>query len=201
MKTEKICINNRELGMTVALAMTEQLGANQGLERRQILHLRLLAEELFGMLRSITGEIEADYWLEYEGKRFDIHMKSDVKLTEEMRQQFLSASSSGENAAAKGFMGKLRVLISEALVTKPSVPGFSLGLVSMASPTAQTAGASAYQWSMEKYKNEVQKQKDGDAEASESWDELEKSIVANVADEVKVSILGANVEIIVSKTF
>ena len=117
MKTEKICINNRELGMTVALAMTEQLGAKQGLERRQILHLRLLAEELFGMLRSITGEIEADYWLEYEGKRFDIHMKSDVKLTEEMRQQFLSASSSGENAAAKGFMGKLRVMISEALVT------------------------------------------------------------------------------------
>ena len=196
MKTEKISINNRELGMTVALSMTEKLGAEQGLERKQILHLRLLAEELFSMLRSLTGEVDAEYWLEYEGKRFDIHMKSDVKLTDELRQQFLSASTSGENAAAKGVMGKLRVMIAEALVTRPSVPAFSLGLVSAASPTAQVAGANAYQWSMEKYKAEVKKQKD-----EESWDELEKSIVANIADEVSVRIIGANVEIIVTKAF
>lgn len=196
MKTEKISINNRELGMTVALGMTEKLGAEQGLERKQILHLRLLAEELFSMLRSLTGEVDAEYWLEYEGKRFDIHMKSDVKLTDELRQQFLSASTSGENAAAKGVMGKLRVMIAEALVTRPSVPAFSLGLVSAASPTAQVAGANAYQWSMEKYKAEVKKQKD-----EESWDELEKSIVANIADEVSVRIIGANVEIIVTKAF
>ena len=196
MKTEKISINNRDLGMTVALGMTEKLGAEQGLERKQILHLRLLAEELFSMLRSLTGEVDAAYWLEYEGKRFDIHMKSDVKLTDELRQQFLSASTSGENAAAKGVMGKLRVMIAEALVTRPSVPAFSLGLVSAASPTAQVAGANAYQWSMEKYKAEVKKQKD-----EESWDELEKSIVANIADEVSVRIIGANVEIIVTKAF
>ena len=196
MKTEKISINNRELGMTVALGMTEKLGAEQGLERKQILHLRLLAEELFSMLRSLTGEVDAEYWLEYEGKRFDIHMKSDVVLTDELRQQFLSASTSGENAAAKGVMGKLRVMIAEALVTRPSVPAFSLGLVSAASPTAQVAGANAYQWSMEKYKAEVKKQED-----AESWDELEKSIVANIADEVSVRIIGANVEIIVTKAF
>ena len=196
MKTEKISINNRELGMAIALGMTEKLGAQQGLERKQILHLRLLAEELFSMLRSLTGEVDAEYWLEYEGKRFDIHMKSDVRLTDELRQQFLSASTSGENAAAKGVMGKLRVMIAEALVAKPSVPAFSLGLVSAASPTAQVAGANAYQWSMEKYKAEVKKRQD-----EESWDELEKSIVANIADEVSVRIIGANVEIIVSKAF
>ena len=196
MKTEKISINNRELGMAIALGMTEELGAQQGLERKQILHLRLLAEELFSMLRSLTGEVDAAYWLEYEGKRFDIHMKSDVRLTDELRQQFLSASTSGENAAAKGVMGKLRVMIAEALVAKPSVPAFSLGLVSAASPTAQVAGANAYQWSMEKYKAEVKKRQD-----EESWDELEKSIVANIADEVSVRIIGANVEIIVSKAF
>ena len=196
MKTEKISINNRELGMAIALGMTEKLGAEQGLERKQILHLRLLAEELFSMLRSLTGEVDAEYWLEYEGKRFDIHMKSDVVLTDELRQQFLSASTSGENAAAKGVMGKLRVMIAEALVTRPSVPAFSLGLVSAASPTAQVAGANAYQWSMEKYKAEVKKRQD-----EESWDELEKSIVANIADEVSVRIIGANVEIIVTKAF
>ena len=115
MKTKKIFVNNQELGMEDALAMTEGLGMEQELEVKQLRRLRLLAEELFGMLRSIAGVVEADYWVEYEAKSFEIHLKSDVSLTEEMRKQFLAASSSGENAAAKGFMGRLKVMIAETL--------------------------------------------------------------------------------------
>ena len=196
MKTEKVYITNKELGMQDALQMTEKIGTEQGLEKKQLLHLRLLSEELFGMLKGITGEIEADYWVGYEGKKFDIHLKSEIKLTDEMREQFLSASSSGKNAAEKGFMGKLRVMIAEALISNTAASGFSLGLMSMASPNAQNAALKSYQWSMEKYKTELKKKNDED-----SWDELEKSIVANIADDVSVSIVGSDVEIIVTKAF
>ncbi len=196
MKTEKVYITNKELGMQDALQMTEKIGTEQGLEKKQLLHLRLLSEELFGMLKGITGEIEADYWVGYEGKKFDIHLKSEIKLTDEMREQFLSASSSGKNAAEKGFMGKLRVMIAEALISNTAASGFSLGLMSMASPNAQNAALKNYQWSMEKYKSELKKKNDED-----SWDELEKSIVANIADDVSVSIVGSDVEIIVTKAF
>lgn len=205
MKTEKMRIDSQERGMLEALAMTEKLGTDIGLERRQLLHLRLLAEELFGMLRSIAGEVEADYWLENEGKRFELHMRSDVRLTEEMRAQLISASSSGENAAAKGFMGRLRVMIAEKLFSDPSGPsllsGVSLGMMSMVNPAAQEEGASPYIWSMEHYVDAVKEQKNDNAAAREEWDELEKSIVANIADEVVVRIVGSDVEITVIKAF
>ena len=38
-------------------------------------------------------------------------------------------------------------------------------------------------------------------DAAEAWDELEKSIVANIADGIKVKILGKKVEITVCKAF
>ena len=50
------------------------------------------------------------------------------------------------------------------------------------------------------YKNRV-KNEAGDREATEAWDELERSIIANIADDVKVKILGNKVEIIVFKNF
>ena len=201
MKTKKIFINNQELGMEDALNMTEGVGMEQELEVKQLRRLRLLSEELFGMLRSISGVIEAEYWLEYEGKCFDIHLKSDMDLTEDMRKQLLSASSSGENFAAKGFMGRLKVMIAETLFANTAsdslaFSGLSLGLMSMASPTAMGAGSTSYLWSMQKYKDESEK-----GEKTEVWDELEKSIVANIADDIKVSIVGTSVEIIVSKKF
>ena len=205
MKTEKMIVTSHESGMQEALAMTERLGTDCGLEKKQILHLRLLAEELFGMLRSIAGNVEAEYWLEQEDKRFEMHMKSDVLLTDEMREQFISAASSGENDAARGFMGKLRVMIAEKLFANTPgsslLTGFSLGMMTAASPVAQEAGASAYLWSMEKYVDELIRQKDSNAAASEEWDELEKSIMAKIADEVIVRIVGCNVEITVCKAF
>ena len=201
MKTETIIVSSLGQGIKEALALTEKLGKENGLEKKEVLHLRLLAEELFGMLRSITGELEADYRLDAEGKNFVLRLTSDVILTEAMRQQLISASTSGLNAAAKGVMGKIRVMIAEALLPKtgPSVimPGLSLGLMSMASPTGQSAGLDAYMWSLNKYKAEVE----GREEGGEAWDELEKSIVANVADEVSVSIVGSKVEIAVYKSF
>ena len=125
-------------------------------------------------------------------------------MTDEMRSQLLSASSSGKNAAAKGFMGKLRVLIAEALFTttpydSQMVAGMSLGMMNMDGLSMQETFG--YYWSMDRYMNEVKNQMADSADAAEAWDELEKSIVANIADEVSVRILGSNVEIIVAKSF
>ena len=201
MKTKKIFVNSQELGMKDALAMTEGLGMEQELEVKQLRRLILLAEELFGMLRSISGVLEADYWVEYEGKSFEIHLKSNVELNDDLRKAFLAVSSSGENSAAKGFMGRLKVLIAEALFANGDqsspmlLSGLSMGLMSMASPTAGGRSMS-YMWSLRKFEDESKK----DTE-NETWDELEKSIVANIADDVSVKIVGTSVEIIVSKAF
>ena len=202
MKSEIIMITSQGLGIQESLSMTEAIGAESELTRKEKLHLRLLAEELLGMLRSVAGEVEADYWILREGKSFELHMKSEVNLTEKMRQQLISASSSGENAAAKGIMGKIRLLIEEAFISRASGSVFANGLamsfMSAASASGHSAGADAYLWSLKNYKEEVANEGE---KASEAWDELEKSIVANIADEISVRIMGANVEIVIYKAF
>ncbi len=201
MKTETVKINSLGLGISEALAATEALGAESGLSKKENLHLRLLAEELLGMLRSIAGKVDADYQIKNEDKRFELHMKSKVEITDEMRRQFISASTSGKNAAAKGVMGKIRLLIADFFLSGPAASGAASGLamslMSAASSTGQSVGADTYLWSLKQYKEDV----GNDGKSGEAWDELEKSIVANIADEINVKIVGPNVEIIIFKTF
>lgn len=203
MKTENITINSRGQGIEEALAMTESLGTESGLAEGEKLHLRLLAEELLGMLRSVAGEVSADYWIIQEEKKFELHMQSEVSLTDEMREQLISASTSGENAAGKGIMGKIRLMIEDVFLSRSMeaviTSGLAMSLMSSASATGQSSGADAYLWSLNQYKKEVEAKRMKDE--GEAWDELEKSIIAKIADEVTVWIMGSSVEIIVYKAF
>ena len=203
MKTENITISSRGQGIEEALAMTESLGTESGLAEEEKLHLRLLAEELLGMLRSVAGEVSADYWIIQEEKKFELHMQSEVILTDEMREQLISASTSGENAAGKGIMGKIRLMIEDVFLSRSMeaviTSGLAMSLMSSASATGQSSGADAYLWSLNQYKKEVEAKRMKDE--GEAWDELEKSIIAKIADEVTVWIMGSSVEIIVYKAF
>ena len=53
----------------------------------------------------------------------------------------------------------------------------------------------AYLWTLEKYKETVQQ------EQSAEWDELEKSVIASVADDVIVGVKGKQADIILVKKF
>lgn len=201
MVSDVMTVTSRGKGMNEALTATERFAIECGLEKRPVLHLRLLAEELFGMLRSIAGDAEADYRIEAEGKKFVLRMHSRVSMTREMRQQFLSVSGSGSNAAAVSFMGKIRDMIANVLLPSDDGPSLlSLGLMSMGSPGGYRAGV--YEWDMQEYKKGIAgKAAEKDGEAAEAWDELEKSIVAKIADDVKVGIKGSDVELTVYKSF
>ena len=67
MNTQEFTLTSQGLGMNEALDATEKLGKEGGLNEKNLMQLRLLAEELFGMLKSITGNQEAVYHAEQEG--------------------------------------------------------------------------------------------------------------------------------------
>ena len=205
MNTPEIKVTTQGVGMEEALAATEKLGLDCGLGHKENLRLRLMAEELIGLLRGITGSVEACYQCREEARKFDLRLSADVFLDQEMRKQLLAASTSGKNAAAKGFMGRLREMVAVVLLPKSQGPAvlsnLSLGLISMGSPVGYAAGEDIYTWSMSAYKNELENSMESLEEAKEEWDELEKSIVANLADEVSVKIVGSNVEITITKAF
>lgn len=199
MKSAVITVTSNGQGIIEALSMTERFGAERNLGTKPVLHLRLLAEELFGMLRSIAGNVEASYWLDADGKKFELHMQSDVEMSLEMRDKFLAASSSGRNEAAKGFMGKIRDMIGEMLLSAQDAVPYPMPDTTFLYPMDDPFGD--YVWSMNYYVEELQRKMENNKEASEAWDELEKSIVASIADDVKVKIKGKNVEIILYKSF
>lgn len=199
MKTKDFTVDSRELGMDEALRATEALGADCGLTRKEILRLRLIAEEMYGMLRSIAGEIADVFWIEHEGKSFALHLDTELALNKQTRKQLLSVSSTGKNEAAKGFMGKLRDMISANMLPKDSAPSvISLGLIGLGG--LDDYGVENYDWSMQKYKEEIARIEQGET-ARKEWDELEKSIVANIADDVRIHIVGSSVKLTITKSF
>ena len=202
MRTENITVNGRGEGIREAMNATEQAGADAGLSGKEQLRLRLLAEELLGMMRGIVGGVEAVFWAENEGSQFELHLVSDVSLSQEMRKELISVSTERENAAAKGFMGKIREMVAILLLPRESGPSLAaLGMMSFGSPNGFRAGSVSYAWSMNDYKSGVETSRADNEEADAAWDELEKSIVANIADEVSISIQGSHVETVIYKKF
>ena len=113
-------------------------------------------------------------------------------MTSELREQLLSVSTSGKNAAVKGFVSRLQDVIFVKLLTLTDDSNQE-----GASGENTTAADAADEWTMSQFKSDI----DSSSDAAEIYDELEKSILARLADEVKVSMRGSNVEITVSKSF
>ena len=202
MKTNKTTITNHEVGFKEALDVTEEIGLNQGLNKKEILRLRLLTEELIGMVRGVTEEASAEYWVEQIDRLYILHLEADVQLNRKMREQILNMSSRGENAAAQGFMSKLKEMTAAVFLPdeygKTMFSELSVGLMSMASHSSlQSSHASvdAFNWSLQKYKSAVE------AGEADNQFELEHSIVASIADDVIVSVKGSHVEVTIHKRF
>ena len=190
MKSDVIAVSSREDRTEAVLKEAEKAAAYQELSKRDALHLRLLSEELMSMMRAITGDASGEFWIENRGPHCELHLAVNTPVDFRMRRQLLSASTSGKNETGRGFMGKLRAFF-EPLEEVPVC--VELGPDGVQSETI---------WSMQVYQEELRRQlaeeKEGSAEA---WDELEKSVIAHLADDVKVSIRGSEVEMTVIREF
>ncbi len=202
MITDIIKLDSSGKGDEEALDITEKAGNYGNLAHQDILRLRLLSEELIGMLRGIAGKVDSEFWLENKGNKYFIHVKSVIELSKELREQLISASTSGKNAASAGFMGKIRDFISVALLPSKEYDSVMntapFGFMAMGCEEVFEETAS-YQWTLQTYKESLDKSEEEDKK--EEWDELEKSIVGSIADDVQVSVKGYEVEITIIKKF
>ena len=196
MKTDVITVSSRGKQMEKALEQADKVAAYKGLSAKDALHLRLLTEEMMGLMRSITGEKEGTFWIEDQDGEYQLHLKVRAMLTSEEREQLLAVSSSGKNESAKGLMGRLRDFFdwgSDADLSAYSSP--------LLLPDAFEQSSSPmldWEWSMSRYERALSSQMEqGDQAVKEAWDELEKSVVSHVADDVKVAIRSGTVEMII----
>ena len=191
MKTDVITISSEGNNMEAALAQIDKISVYKGLSHSNTITLRLLTEEVLAMMRAITGDVNGEFWLEDQDGVYELHLLVRTLVDEKIRGQLLAASSSGKNEAARGFMGKIRSFFEPS----SGVPMFSAGFAGGAPQMFE-----GYVWSMEDYRDQLRQRHELDQRSGqEEWDELEKSVVANLADDVKVSIRGRNVEMIIIK--
>lgn len=198
MKSDLITVSNKENSLNEALAQAEKVSAYKGLTGKNALHLRLLTEEMMGLMRSITGETEGTFWIEDSNNEYCLHLQVMTPMDSKKREQLLSVSASGKNESAKGLMGKLRDFFDRG--ADADIAPFSSSLMLPDMYERASMRAADWEWSMIRYEEALANRvKNDDASAKEAWDELEKSVVAKVADDVKISIRGRMVEMIIVK--
>ena len=162
-----------------------------GLSPREALHMRLLVEEMMNMVRSIIGDLEGKFWIEIEDKAYRLYLQMASVLGTEQRKQLISASTSGKNEAHRGIMGKIRAFFEPMPIE--DTPAYLAGTIVRGDANDDLS------WSMEAYRERLLNRKDASDEAQEEWDELEKSVVSHIADNVTVSIRNYDVELTIYK--
>ena len=197
MKSEVIVIGTNQDYTEKALTLTEEFAA--GLPKKGQMRLHLLAEEMMNLFRSITGEMEAEYWIENNDDKFALHLDTETLMYAKKRNELMELSSKKENAAAKGVIGKIREAFELALLPEDERDAMAShhAMLGFADPTSFSAASGDTDfWKMSDYISGVQNSKDMEF-AQEAKDELEKSIIANLAKEVTIGIRGGKVSMTV----
>ena len=187
---------------------------DQELTKKEALRLRLLSEEMLGLLSGITNNnFDSMFWIEGEYPECWLHLKARIDMTADARSELLASSTSGKNAAAVGLGGKIRDMITAGILElyDPTIVSdetsaffFDAGTPDFESEEDSTT------WNLSRYRetiSELYDEGNGYADGGspdddyEPMQELERSVIANLADDVSVSIQNNNVEIVVYKVF
>lgn len=173
MKSDIIRIDNQGSGFQDALAETAKAAQYRELNHKEALQLQLCTEEMLSLARSVTGELEATFWLESEGRHYELHLSTKTVMDREKRNHLLASASSRKNEAAGTFLGKLRDAFEEAMVSDVDYSIPDIAMDDMVNRNIEIP----------------------------EWDEYEQSILHRIADEVKIGIRGGTVDMSVFKSF
>lgn len=194
MKSNVCKIINGQRDLTAIFKESESVAQYNGLTHKQTLQLRLLCEEIDGMLPNMIDDYEGALWIEFENGVCKIKISVEIpQLDSGKKEELIGIAKNKKNAAATGIVGKIRNSIEDFFMKKETVDSFALTMSSV----GYSEGVDyTYLWVLDEYRNSVEKEKQ-----AEAWDELEKSVIASVADDVIVGVRGRCAEIVIIKKF
>jgi hypothetical protein len=191
-------MENGTKDLAAILKESEKVAVYNELTHKQTLQLRLICEEIDGMLPNIIDDFEGELWIDFEDGvcQVNVSLRFD-KFTPEKKKGLVGISKSKKNAAAVGIVGKIRDAIEDFFLDEDRMGVWALSSGTFGLATGYSEGVDyACLWRLEEYRNFVKKEAH-----SEDWDELEKSVIASVADDVVVSVKGKCAEIVITKKF
>ena len=177
---------------------SERVAEYNGFTHKQALQLRLLCEEIDGMLPNIIDDFDGDFWIEYEEGVCKVNVSIKIpEINAGKKEELISISKDKKNAAAVGIVGKIRNAIENFFLNEEAMVAFSASANTFHLATGFSDGVDySYLWSLDQYRSTVTKD-----EQEGAWVELEKSVIASVADDIIVGIKGKQADIVVVKKF
>ena len=198
MKSNVCKINQGVKDLEAIFHESEKIAVYNGLTHKQSLQLRLLCEEIDGMLPQVIDDFDGEIWIEFDEGVCKVKLSVQIaELTADKKAELIDIAKDKKNAAVVGIAGKVRSAIENFFLNEENRFAFSMssGMHNMATGYGDTMDYT-YLWSLEQYKRVVTK----DVQAEE-WDELEKSVIAAVADDVIVGVKGKSADIVIVKKF
>ena len=198
MKSNVCKIEKGTKDLEAILLESEKVASYIGLTHKQTLQLRLLCEEIDGMLPNIIDEFDGQLWIEYAEGVCKVNVSIQIpQFNISKKEDLIQIAKNKKNAASVGLVGKIRDAIENFFLNEEALGA----LAASTSALCLTAGCVdctdySYYWSLDQYRTSLGEEKQGEA-----WDELEKSVIAAVADDVIVGVKGNQANIVIVKKF
>ena len=198
MKSNVCKIDKGIKDLDAILKECEKVAIYNELTHKQALQLRLLCEEIDGMLPKIVDDFDGALWIDFEGNVCKVNVSIELAdMTIDKKDDLIAIAKNKKNAAAVGIVGKISCAIDDFLLAEEAVQTYTMASESFQMATGYNEGVNyEYLWSLEQYKKQISQ-----TQQDEAWDELEKSVIASVADDVIVGVRGRHVDIVVIKSF
>ena len=175
MQSERIKLDDFQDSFEIVKQVAEQYEEKAKINGKDALRFSLLAEESIRLVSSIMTEKDPiEIWFEGNRRISHICIKTETDIDENKREEFLSISSAGKNSADRTFIDDFREFI-----IRPKKP----------------------RWSLAEYEAEMMRKRAEDKYSEEAWGNLERSVLANLADDIAVGVKNDNLLIIVTKDF
>ena len=192
MKSEVVTITNDPSSLETVLQVAEKVAGYNKLDAPSVERLRLLSEELYKMLPELLDIGTGSFWIETEGNRFALHAQVEAEKFSFLDSEgLLSLSTSGKNESTKSFLNKIaymvRGMMSGAVDNMMESGNYGEGMYTIDGGHAMLPN----RWAGH----------NADQDQSDQWDELERTLLEEIADEIKVGVMGRDVNVIVEKEF
>lgn len=199
MKSNICKIENGTKDLEAILVESEKVASYMGLNHKQTLQLRLICEEVDGMLPNLIEDFDGEFWIEFDNNECKVNVLITIaELTSNKKSELIQVATNKKNAAARGIVGKIRSAIENFFLNENRYQNYDmpLGGYNLASEFGSGTSVNySYLWGLNQYKTTVK------PEQAEEWDELEKSIIASLADEIVVGVKGKQASIVITKKF
>ena len=197
MTTAKLWISDAVRRNSDANEIMKEFAEKNGITGKDYYHLGLLTEEALGMANQILHVYDGELWVERTSAGYEIILEAAVHEKD--------GGKAIPTASPEGFMAKIAEMMNcsymfENIVEMPDdLAGMLPDYMSYGIREEKEAQAWAGRWSLSAYRDNLQNRRNENPKAKPALDELEKSIVAHLADEVTIGIHGHRIRLVISK--